>query len=141
MIKTYEAQDLEELLDLWYQASLVAHPFLEEAFLEKERYNIEHVYIPNTKTWVFKKEDKVLGFIGMIDNEVGAIFVHPDQHGQGIGTRLMNWVAERYDSLEVEVFERNKIGRSFYDKYGFTEMRHSIHEETGQPLIRMQYQK
>lgn len=141
MIKTYEAQDLVELLDLWYQASLVAHPFLEEAFLEKERYNIEHVYIPNTKTWVFKKEDKVLGFIGMIDNEVGAIFVHPDQHGQGIGTRLMNWVAERYDSLEVEVFERNKIGRSFYDKYGFTEMRHSIHEETGQPLIRMQYQK
>lgn len=37
MIRRYEEKDLNELLDAWYFASHVGHPFLDEDFFEQER--------------------------------------------------------------------------------------------------------
>lgn len=141
MIRPYDDKDLEDLLDSWYQASLVATPFLDAAFLKKERNNIEHTYIPNTKTWVYEEAGKVVGFVAMIGNEVGAIFLQPTHQGKGIGAQLMNHVAQFHPVLEVEVFKENKIGRAFYDRYGFVFMKEGLHEETGQALLRLQYNR
>ena len=118
MIRTYQDTDIESVLDIYYKASILATPFLDKDFLEQEKKNIRDLYIPNTKTWVYEDDGKVIGFIGMLGNEVGAIFIYPSHHGKGIGTKLMDHVATMYDHLEVEVFEENKIGRKFYDKYG-----------------------
>jgi len=141
MIRKYRESDIETILYIWYQASLLAHPFLDAAFLEKEAQNIRDIYMPNTQTWVYEKDQKISGFIAMMGNEVGAIFVHPDFHGQGIGTQLMHYVAQFHAMLEVEVFEKNVIGRAFYDKYGFKLLHEHIHEATGQRLLRMLYTK
>ncbi|MEM7103735.1 MAG: N-acetyltransferase [Bacteroidota bacterium] len=139
MIREYQSADLESLLNTWYQASLVAHPFLEDAFLQKEKQMIQDVYIPNTKTWVYEDEGIVVGFIAMMDNEVGAIFVMPNKQGRGIGSQLMNWAAQMHSTLEVEVFEKNKIGRGFYKRYGFRFLSKNMHEETGNTLLRLKY--
>jgi putative acetyltransferase len=141
MIRKYQPTDMEAIIDTWYQASMVAHPFLDPKFIEQEKHNIEHVYLPNTETWVFEKEDEVVAFIGMIDNEVGAIFAKPQFHGTGIGTRLMDYVADMHQTLEVEVFENNSIGRAFYEKYGFSPIEKHLHEETGFNLLRLKYEK
>ena len=77
----------------------------------------------------------------MIKNEVGAIFLLPDFHSQGIGKQLMDMVAELFEELEVEVFEKNKIGRKFYDHYGFTFLKKHLHEETEEALLRLCYKK
>ena len=77
----------------------------------------------------------------MIKNEVVVIFLLPAFHGQGIGNQLMDTVAELFDELEVEVFEKNKIGRKFYDRYGFTFLNEHLHEETGEELLRMRFKK
>ncbi len=139
MIRKYQAKDIEELLDVWLQASSLAHPFLTEAFFEKEKKNIREIYIPNTITWVYEFEEKVIGFIAMIGNEVGAIFLKPKFHGLGIGAKLMNHVTQFHDELEVEVFEKNAVGRAFYDKYGFKFMKKHRHQETGFELLRLKY--
>jgi putative acetyltransferase len=139
MIRAYEDKDIEELLDTWYQASSVAHPFMDEAFLAKERKNVREIYIPNTVTSVYEEEGHVVGFIAMIGNEVGAIFVQPGKQGAGIGFKLMNHVAQIHKELEVEVFEANAIGRGFYEKYGFKFLKEYIHEETNQKLLRLKF--
>ncbi len=139
MIREYAEPDLDGLLDTWYQASLVAHPFLEAAFLEKEKESIRTIYIPNTKTWVYEEQGLVVGFIAMMGNEVGAIFVRPEKHGAGIGTQLMDLVAEIHGELEVEVFKRNSIGRAFYEKYGFVPIGESVHAETGNDVLRLRF--
>jgi len=74
----------------------------------------------------------------MMDNEIGGLFVDPKQQGKGIGTQLVNYMTPFHDSLEVEVFEENKIGKPFYEKYGFKFMKEYVMEETNQKVIRMQ---
>ncbi len=40
MIRPYADEDMAQLLDVWYRASLIAHSFLPEEFLETERRQI-----------------------------------------------------------------------------------------------------
>ncbi len=141
MIRAYEAPDLNQLLDVWYEASCLAHPFLSEEFLDQERDNIQNLYLPMTETWVYLADERVVGFISLLGDEVGAIFVHPMYHGRGIGRQLMDWAAARRDYLELEVFVENPIGRRFYERYGFRQVAEGIHEDTGFPLLRMMYRK
>jgi len=50
MIRTYRTEDLDRVLDIWYQASLIAHPFLDAAFLAREREQIVAQYMPAAKS-------------------------------------------------------------------------------------------
>lgn len=139
VIRKYTDADLSGVLSSWENASKLAHPFLSEEFLEGERYNIPNVYLPNTETWVSEVDGVVAGFIALMGNEVGAIFLDPRHHGQGIGRALMDTAREIHESLEVEVFAENTIGREFYDRYGFELMEESVHPQTGQAVHRMRF--
>ena len=141
MIRKYRLTDTEAILEVWFEASSQAHPFLDAAFMTKEKRNIREMYLPNTETWVYEDEGSVVGFIAMMGNEVGAIFVKPENHGKGIGTNLMDCVADIHEELEVEVFERNTIGRAFYDKYGFQLIKVHFHEETKFGLLRLKFKR
>ena len=137
MIREYEKKDLEELLDAWYFASKVAHPFVSEDFLEQERKNIVTVHLPNAETWVYEQNGAVIGFIALIGNEVGAIFLDPKFHGKGIGRALMDHARSLREVLELDVFKDNVIGRNFYKKYGFIEEYEHIHKESGFMQLRL----
>lgn len=141
MIRKYKETDTDAIIAVWYASSSLAHPFLDAAFMEKEKQNIRDIYLPNTETWVHATGDSLDGFISMIGNEVGAIFVTPEKHGLGIGKQLMDCVAQLHEELEVEVFTKNAIGRAFYDRYGFVFLKSHLHEETGNELLRMRFQK
>ena len=138
VIRKYNTGDLRELLDVWYDASQIAHPFLTSDFFDQERRDITQKCLPIAETWVFEDKGQVVGFIALIGNEVGAIFVTPRRHGQGIGRALMDHARASRDHLDVEVFEANEIGTAFYDAYGFKVVETRVHEETGQPLLRLQ---
>ncbi len=137
MIRSYDADDLAELLNVWYDASQIAHPFLTRDFLDQERRNVIQKYLPIAETWVFEEEGRVVGFIALIGSEVGGIFVTPRRHGQGIGRALMDHARASRHHLDVEVFEANEIGRAFYDAYGFEVVGAGVHEETGEPVLRL----
>ena len=137
MLRPYVETDLEDLLDAWYQASLVAHSFLSDEFMERERRAIAEEWMPISETTVYESDGRVVGFISMIGNEVGAIFVHPDHQGNGIGRALMDSVRGSRPYLELGVLEANEIGRRFYDAYGFKLVGRVMNEEAGVPELRM----
>ena len=138
MIRKYKPEDCDAVVSVWAAASELAHPFLSEAFLQKERQEIVNNHLPNADTWVWEANGKVTGFISLVGNEVGAIFVDPKSARSGIGSALMDHARARHGELEVEVFEANSIGRAFYDKYGFREMTRKHHEQTGMQIVRLQ---
>ena len=137
MIRPYKDTDLGELLEAWYSASLLGHPFLDEAFFQRERNRIREVDLPNAETWVFEQDGVVVGFIALIGNEVGAIFVDSNYQGRGIGRELMDHARSIRDFLELLVFKDNKVGRHFYERYGFHQVGEELHEETGFMQLRL----
>lgn len=139
MIRKYQAKDLDSVLELWHEASLIAHPFLTAEFLQKERFKLRAVFLPQSETWVYVREGQVVGFLSLVENEVGGLFVRPSQQRRGVGKALMDKARSLHHSLELEVFEANKIGRAFYAKYGFVPIGKHWEEETGQMVIRLRY--
>ena len=135
MIRKHVENDLEQIMKVWYESSTLAHPFLNSAFVDKVKSDMTNIYIPNSETWVYENDAGVVGFISMIEEEIVGLFVLPKNHSTGIGTKLVNFVNEFHDELKVEVFERNKIGRAFYDKYGFTIIKEFTHDESGEKVL------
>lgn len=138
-IREYEQSDLSAVLDSWEAATRLAHDFMTDDFIAQERKNVAEMYLPNTDTWVVEVGGVVRGFIALMGNEVGAIFLYPDSHGGGMGTALMDKAQQLHGDLEVEVFKANSIGRRFYSRYGFKQVEEKIHGPTGQQLLRLKY--
>jgi putative acetyltransferase len=137
VIRRYRPEDCDQVLDVWAAASAQAHPFLGESFLERERNEIRTVHLPRAETWVWEAGGRVAGFLSLLGNEVGAVFVDPDCQRSGIGQALMDHARARRGALEVEVFRDNAIGRAFYGKYGFRPASEGIHEPTGRRVVRL----
>lgn len=138
-IRPYQECNLNDLLSTWEKATKLAHPFLTEAFLTQERHNIPNLYLPNAKTWVAVDNNRVVGFIALIGNEVGALFVDPAYHGRGFGRTLMDTARNLHATLELDVFKENNIGRRFYHSYGFNVQGEKVHKETGNKVLRLFY--
>lgn len=137
MLRPYRQDDLEALLDVWYRASLIAHWFLSEEFLEAERRQIAEDWLPVSETTVAETDGRVVGFVSLVGNEVGGIYVDPDHQGRGVGRALMDHARLARPHLELAVFEDNLIGRRFYDAYGFTQADRRIHAESGRYELRL----
>lgn len=137
MIRKHKEKDLEDIINIWYQASTLAHPFLDSTFVKKVEKDMRNIYIPNSETWVYEKNNSVIGFISMTENEIGGLFVLPNNHSKGIGTKLVDFISKVHKELEVEVFEKNIIGRAFYDKYGFKQIKKFTHTESNNEVLRL----
>jgi len=141
MIRPFNSQDTDYLIDVWRAASALAHPFLSPDFIEQEANNMREMYLPNAKTFVFESDGSPIGFIAMIDTEIGGLFLHPNHHGKGIGRALVDHVVADLGPLKVEVFDQNAIGRRFYDRYGFVETGRYKHEPTSQMTLKLAMKK
>lgn len=138
-IRQYKNSDLDAVLSSWEIATRLAHPFMTDEFIAQERKNVAEMYLPNTDTWVIEHDAVVKGFIALMGNEVGAIFLQPEYHGKGAGKALMDKAQELHGDLEVEVFKENSIGRKFYSRYGFEHLEEKLHEPTGQQVLRLKF--
>lgn len=139
MIRKYQATDLEQVIAIWWEASTLAHPFLTTAFAEKVKVDMREKYLPFAETWIYEEDQQVIGFISMITNEIGGLFIQPANHSKGIGTSLVDFVGKMHPELEVEVFSENKIGKPFYEKYGFKLVKEYFDEASQQMVSRMKY--
>lgn len=136
-VRPFADADVDDVLDVWYAASLVGHPFLSDDFLGAERQRLAEQWLPASKTFVFEGAERVVGFVAMIGREVGGLFVAPDWQGQGVGRQLLDHVRSSRPVLEVNVFEANARARRFYEAYGFVVVRRHISEVAGEPELHL----
>jgi len=142
MIRKYKIEDVDAVVSSWRVASELAHPFLPKEFLDQEADNVRNMYLVYAETWVTEINGSVVGFIALVDDEIGGLFLDPKYHGQGLGKAMVDKaVAEKGRHLKVEVFMENIIGRGFYETYGFTEVEEFLHEGSDQSTVRMTYER
>lgn len=142
MIREYNQKDLEDVLKIWLESSLVAHNFIEESYWASKIDDMRHVYIPSSKTYVYLDDEtyEILGFASMVNNYLAAIFVRPSHWGKGIGRILMNKIKEDYPKIELNVYSENTRSVSFYEKQGFVILEEKIEENTEHRELHMVFE-
>ncbi|QFT61138.1 putative N-acetyltransferase YjaB (plasmid) [Sulfitobacter sp. THAF37] len=128
-----KATDLKPLSDVWFDASLRAHPFLGRARLTEQRRLIEDRYLPLADTTVACLFDRPVGFISLLDSFIGGLFVAPARQGQGIGCALIARTKSRKAELSLEVYTANEAAMRFYAAQGFGEVSRRGHDDQGLP--------
>lgn len=139
MIRLFTAKDSKEVVELWYEASVIAHDFIEASYWQEKKADMEQIYIPNSETYVYEKEKHIVGFVSLIENYIAAIFVAPSEQGKGIGKELMQFVKQKRSTLELGVYVKNINSIAFYEKEGFVIVEEQIDESTGEREVVMEY--
>ncbi|PVH30661.1 GNAT family N-acetyltransferase [Pararhodobacter oceanensis] len=119
MIRKFKPSDTDHLMNIWDKAEALAHPFLPAEIRAQVRKDIRDIYLPNAEVWVIEDQGAPVGFIAMIDREIGGLFLDPSCHGKGLGRQLVDHIVTLKGPLTVEVFKDNQIGVPFYQRYGF----------------------
>lgn len=133
-IRPYRPEDCLRLLDIWRAASERGHPFFSREQLDEQQQLVGDVYLPQAETWVALSDAKPVGFIGLLDDFVGGLFVAPESHGTGVGRRLIEHALERRGTLELDVYALNAGALSFYRRLGFVEISRRPRDDNDLPL-------
>ena len=136
-IRSYSPDDIEPVMVAWRSANALAHPFLSDTYVARSELEVRDLYIPNAETYVFEDGGKVVGFISLIGNEIGGLFLDPSRHGKGIGKALVDHAFAIKGPLKVEVFRDNRVGLPFYERYGFVLVAQELHQPTGLIVLKL----
>ncbi|NLI91207.1 MAG: GNAT family N-acetyltransferase [Peptococcaceae bacterium] len=136
-IRRYRETDQEEVLKVWLRESLKSHSFIPAEFWKGYLDTLRNQYLPEWNTFVAEQDGQIIGFISLVGNYVGALFVSTEFQRQGIGSALLDFAYKTFGSLFVDVYKENIQALAFYKKIGFLARREKIQPETGQALITM----
>lgn len=134
LIRPSRPADRDRLVGIWLAASRVGHPFLGEAVLQEQLVKVRDLYIPMAENRVAEIAGRVEGFIGLLDDYVGGLFVDPRSHGRGIGRALIEDAASRHRRLTVAVYEANTGALAFYRRCGFIETARKPRDAESRPF-------
>jgi GNAT superfamily N-acetyltransferase len=71
------------------------------------------------EVWVAEEDGQIVGMAALAADVLGQLYVHPDFHGRGAGTALLEKVKElRPGGFTLWVFQQNDRARAFYEGRG-----------------------
>ena len=126
-------QDYPEIIDLWEASVRATHTFLQESDIQFFKPLILHEYLKAVDLCCIKAE-KILGFIGVADQKIEMLFIHPDVRGNGIGKQLLSYAITEKGADKVDVNEQNEQAVGFYLHAGFTITGRSETDSMGKPF-------
>ncbi|WP_417870688.1 N-acetyltransferase [Vibrio furnissii] len=137
MIRKYNENEMDSVLEIWLSASVQAHDFISPEFWESQVENMRNIYIPASETYVYEVESKVVGFYALYENSLAAIFVSPELQGKGIGKQLLSHARTQRAELSLAVYKENQASYQFYLSQGFKVLSEQLDEHTGHPEYTM----
>ena len=139
MIRKFQQSDLDQVIKIWLEASIIAHDFVDSEFWESKVKDMREIYIPSAENYVYEKEGVIKGFISLYNDILAAIFVSLSSQGTGIGKQLMDKAKDVRVHLNLTVYKENKRSIEFYKKCGFKIEREQIDQHTGHPELVMTF--
>jgi len=140
LIRTYRETDLEEMVRIWYDASVIAHNFVPASFWASYKPAMKEEYLPLAENYVFEQEGKVAGFISLVGEIVCALFVAPKAQGKGAGKALLEHAKALKGRITLKAYRDNKKAILFYEKNGLRAVGEEVDEHTGCVHIIMEWE-
>ena len=85
MIRAFESSYMNDVLNIWMEASIGAQSFVGKEFWESRVDDMIEKYIPASDTYIFSENASVKGFFSQHRNLLAAMFISFDSQGKGIG--------------------------------------------------------
>ncbi|ELJ9746469.1 TPA: N-acetyltransferase [Vibrio parahaemolyticus] len=137
MIRKYNSNDLDSVLEIWLEASVKAHDFVPADFWGSQVENMRNIYIPASEVFVYEIESKIVGFYALHESTLAAIFVFPEFQGKGIGKQLLSHAKAQRAIVSLSVYKENQASYQFYLSQGFAVVSEQLDEHTGHPEYTM----
>lgn len=135
MITQPTPKDYDELLALWEASVRSTHHFLTEENILFYKSLIREEYFPTVDLYIIRnREGKITAFMGLSDELIEMLFVHPDEQGKGYGKRLMKYAIHNKHIYKVDVNEQNEQALQFYLYLGFEVASRDVTDSTGNPF-------
>lgn len=139
LIRTCRETDIEEMVKIWYDVSVIAHSFVPASFWASYKPAMKEEYLPLAENYVFERGGKVAGFISLAGEIVCALFVASEAQGEGEGKALLEHAKALKGRLSLKVYRENKKAILFYEKNGLRAVGEEIDEHTGCVQILMEW--
>jgi GNAT superfamily N-acetyltransferase len=91
---------------------------------EEHRHFITEIVPADHDMWVAEEEGRVVGLAAVGKDTLGHLYVHPDYHGRGIGSALLDKTKElRPEGFTLWTFPQNVQACGFYERRGLRAIR------------------
>ena len=131
-IRKLKNKEIDKVMEIWKFSTVKAHSFIDEKYWENNYDVVKSIYMPLADTFVYDDGESIRGFISIVDNEfIGALFIDIDYQGLGIGSKLIDYVSNKYKKLGLAVYKENEGAVMFYQKKGFKVIREQQNEDSG----------
>ena len=138
MIRKFETQDLDTVMQIWLQANLDAHAFIPASFWEAH-FEMVRDMLPQAELYVHENEAprQIDGFIGLTENHIEGIFVAESARSKGVGKSLLEYAKSCKPYLTLSVYQKNERALAFYRREKFVVQSEGIDEDTNEAEIQM----
>ena len=118
MIRKFEKNDINAVMEIWVNENIRTHNFIAKEYW-KDNYEYVKDILPKADIYVYILDEQVVGFVGVNNNYVEGIFVDINNQHSGIGTSLLDRIKENKDNLTLNVYKKNANAIKFYEKNNF----------------------
>ncbi|MGY3869210.1 N-acetyltransferase [Aeromonas crassostreae] len=119
-VRPFTPADMEAVLAVWLDASLLAHHFIAPAYWHANLDAMRGIYLPAADNHVLCQDGAVLGFYSLHGETLAALFVAPAHQGRGHGKALLAHAKRQRPALRLQVYRQNQASCDFYLAQGFT---------------------
>lgn len=118
LIEHLDSSDLETISQIWLMSNLDTHDFIEkEHWLNN--YSFVKKAFSSATIYAYYSDNKIVGFLGIINAYIAGIFILQDYRSLGIGTQLLKAIQSTHTKLTLDVYQKNTLALKFYQKNGF----------------------
>ena len=131
MIRIFQNEDLEQVIQIWLRTNIQAHPFIPPDYWQGHYETVKEM-LPQSELYVWEESGQIQGFIGLNDDYICGIFVQQDAQSRGIGKKLLDHVKALKSGLTLHVYQKNSAAVRFYEREGFTTESEGTDEDSGE---------
>ena len=133
-ISDIKKEEYNQVIQVWEASVRATHLFLKEEDIQYFKPLILNTYLGAVALKCVKNEtDKIIGFLGVAEQNLEMLFIHPDYRGKHVGKTLVNFAIKEMNIKKVDVNEQNEQAVGFYKKCGFDTVNRSELDSSGKP--------
>jgi len=134
-VHAVRAEEADRLLEVWEASVRATHHFLSESDIQFFKpLVVQSLLTLDYLHCVRDLNGELVGFVGVSEQRMEALFVHPLFHRAGVGRRLSRHAVVELRATRVDVNEQNEGAVAFYRRIGFEVEGRSEVDSLGKPF-------